>query len=82
MRNVDQAFTTRSLYAAAFLLAVGFPLVDTSRDDADRVVFHIGGDAEERTRLLRDYRSGAATVNAQRFGSELRRLKALVHGTD
>jgi hypothetical protein len=82
MQSLDPIFATRSLYAAAFLLALDFPLVDTTKDHEGRVIFQIGGGLEERSRRIREYRSGAAMVNAQRFGSELRRLKAMLHGTD
>lgn len=82
LERIEPAWRTRSLYAAAFLLSCGFPLLDTESDTAGRTEFLIGGEPTEVRARLRDYRSGSALVNAQRFGSELRRLKAVLHGAD
>jgi len=82
MQIAGSPFRTRSLYAAAFLLASDFPLLETARDSAGRVEFIIGGAADELRTRIHEYRAGTALVNAQRFGGELRRLKSLVHGTD
>lgn len=82
MQTAESPFRTRSLYAAAFLLACDFPLLDTGRDGAGRVEFVIGGEADQLRERMREYRAGSALINAQRFGGELRRLKALLHGTD
>ena len=73
---------TTSLYAAAFLLSHDLPLLDVIHDGTGRAEFLIGGDPSRMELLLRDYRSGAALVGARRFGDELRRLKALIHGHD
>jgi len=78
----DETYRTRSLYAAAFLLASDFPLVGASPDGAGRTEFAIGGDSRKLEGRLAEYRSGRALINAQRFGSELRRLKAILHGSD
>ncbi len=75
-------YRTSSLYAAAFLLAKGLPLVAASHDTRGRVTFGIGGTSEEVEDFLAAYRSGVVEVNAQRFTAEIKRLKGLVHGVD
>ena len=82
MQVAGTHFRTRSLYAAAFLLARGFPLADVGTDPQGRVEFSIGGDEGAVRECLREYRRGTAAVNAQRYGSELRRLKAILHGSE
>jgi hypothetical protein len=82
MRMNDETYRTRSLYAAAFLLACDFPLLGSTLDSQGRTEFAIGGDARDVEGRLAEYRSGKALINAQRFGSELRRLKAILHGSD
>jgi len=82
MTEAEQLFRTRSLYAAAYLLAGGLPLMGLSSDEEGRTHFLIGGDPVDLRTRVREYRRGTAQVNAQRFGSELRRLKAILHGSD
>jgi len=76
------AYRTRSLYLAAFLTASDFPLVDVTTDMDGRRTFCIGGDSETLKARLRAYRSSTASVNAARYGDQLRRLKAVVHGDE
>ncbi len=82
MQIETEAHRTRSLYGAAFLLAVGFDLVDTLRDPLGRVEFILGGDPFRLQAELHKWRLGTATVNAVRFADALRRLKGLVHERD
>lgn len=76
------AYRTRSLYLAAFLIASDCPLVDVKTDVDGRRTFCLGGDPETLQARLRDYRSNTASVNATRYGDQLRRLKAVVHGDE
>jgi len=80
--TVDATYRTRSLYLAAFLTASDFPLVDVKTDVDGRRTFCLGGNPEALQARLRAYRSGTASVNATRYGDQLRRLKAVVHGDE
>ena len=80
--TADTAYRTRSLYLAAFLIASYLPLVDVKTDVDGRRTFCLGGDPEILQERLRAYRSGTASVNATRYGDEIRRLKAVVHGDE
>ena len=80
--TTGSAYRTRSLYLAAFLIACDFPLVDVETDVDGRRTFCLGGDPETLQARLRAYRSGTASVNATRYGDQLRRLKAVVHGDE
>ncbi len=80
--SASAAYRTRSLYLAAFLIASDFPLVDVETDVNGRRTFCLGGDPATLQARLRDYRSGTASVNAARYGDQLRRLKAVVHGDE
>ena len=80
--SAGAAYRTHSLYLAAFLTASDFPLVDVEIDADGRRTFCLGGDPETLQARLRDYRSSTASVNAARYGDQLRRLKAVVHGDE
>lgn len=82
MARAGAAYRTRSLYLAAFLIASDFPLVDVKTEVDGRRTFCLGGDPETLQARLRDYRSSTASVNAARYGDQIRRLKAVVHGDE
>lgn len=80
--STSPMYRTRSLYLPAFLIASDFPLVDVETDAQGRRTFCLGGDPEALQGCLRDYRSNTASVNAARYGDQLRRLKAVIHGDE
>jgi hypothetical protein len=82
MQIASATYRTTSFYATAFLLSNDLPLVDVVRDHEGRAEFLIGGDPADVETLVREYRRGTATVNARRFGDELRRVKGLLFGRE
>lgn len=82
MSQAVPAFSTTSIYCAAFLLCEGFLLVGAKPDERGRFTFSLGGPVADLQTSLMAFRSGDAKANVQRFAAELRRLKAVIHGKD
>ena len=79
MKNtIDNNFTTSDFYAAAFLVAKGYKLLDIDKADSRRFHF-IFTDEPYRAQLVSAFFAGLVEVNAKAFVSAIKELKSLMY---
>lgn len=60
----DSGYRTPELWEAAYLWAMGFPLIDTTHDSEGQITFHFPDGGERLEDALSQFQRGSALVNA------------------
>ena len=73
-------FLTSELPIAAFLKSRGLPLIDITKTSNGRITWVFELDGHDEAMLIHEYHTGGV-VEAAKFFSELRNLKAMTYST-